>query len=130
MSLWFTPIDSFYIRIGHGIYPSEGTIPHLKFLCKVQPIQSSSKFFFFLFIHIRIDLDPPITTITLLFKIDPIFSDKFAKYGQLRIFFQHVHLQENDSTVSPFRDVFLKLFFPDSPTRVDSKQVISRAIKI
>jgi len=70
--------------------------------------------------HIRIDLDPPITTITLLLKIDPISSDKFAKYVQLRIFFQPVHLQETDSTVSPFRDAVLKLFFSDSPTRVDS----------
>ena len=67
--------------------------------------------------HIRRDLDPTNTTITLFFKIYPIFSEKFAKYGQLPSFFQHVHLRENDSIVSLFRDVVLKLFFPDSSTR-------------
>ena len=70
--------------------------------------------------HIRLDLDPTNTTITLFFKTDPIFSDKFAKYGQLPISFQRVHLRQNDSIVSPFRDEVLKLSFSDSSSRVGS----------
>ena len=101
---------------------------------KVRPIRGLSTFFFFLFffllfIYTRLDLDPTNTAITLLFKIDPIFSDKFAKYGQLRSFFQNVHLRENDSIVSPLRDVALKLFFSDSSTKVGCQHVIFRVIK-